>query len=94
MEKVKLNLGSGDSPIKGYENIDRKTGKEVYPLDCEDGSIDELAPVVSRAVGDVSITRGPYLSTDAGSDYWNLTPYGREYVRLRKLVGIGGVAVV
>ena len=71
-----------------------KISLTINDEDNEDGSIDELAPVVSRAVGDVSITRGPYLSTDAGSDYWNLTPYGREYVRLRKLVGIGGVAVV
>lgn len=62
--------------------------------DDGDGSIDELAPVVSRAVGDVAITRGPYLSTNAGADYWNLTSYGREYIRLKRIVGIGAVAVL
>lgn len=41
-EKVKLNLGSGESPIDGYANIDRKTGGEVYPLDYEDGTVDEI----------------------------------------------------
>jgi len=42
MEKVKINLGSGDCPIDGYVNIDRKTGQEVYPLAYEDGSVDEI----------------------------------------------------
>lgn len=42
MKKVKLNLGSGDIPIDGYRNFDRKTGQEAYPLDVEDNSIDEI----------------------------------------------------
>jgi len=42
MEKIKLNLGSGEFPIDGYTNIDRKTGQEAYPLDYEDGSVDEI----------------------------------------------------
>lgn len=29
---LKLNLGSGDKPISGFANIDRRTGGEVYPL--------------------------------------------------------------
>ena len=29
----KLNLGAGNTEIEGYENIDRKTGQEVYPLE-------------------------------------------------------------
>jgi hypothetical protein len=29
---VKVNLGSGDQLISGYENIDGKTGGQVYPL--------------------------------------------------------------
>ena len=38
----KLNLGAGNTEIEGYENIDRKTGQEVYPLECDDESIDEI----------------------------------------------------
>ena len=42
MERLKLNLGSGDCPIEGYVNIDRKNGQEVYPLAYEDNSVDEI----------------------------------------------------
>ena len=42
MEKIRLNLGAGDSAIVGYINLDRKTGQEVYPLAYEDGSVDEI----------------------------------------------------
>jgi predicted SAM-dependent methyltransferase len=43
-EKIlKLNLGAGTYPIEGYENLDRKTGQEIYPLeDYEDDSVDEI----------------------------------------------------
>lgn len=41
-EILKLNLGAGKSPIDGYENIDRKTGQEVYPLNYPDGCADEI----------------------------------------------------
>lgn len=39
---VKLNLGGGLQKIPGYTNVDRKLGSEVYPLDYEDGSVDEI----------------------------------------------------
>ncbi len=40
---AKLNLGAGDCPLDGYENLDRKTGQEVYPLpQYPDNSIDEV----------------------------------------------------
>jgi hypothetical protein len=42
MQKVRLNLGSGDCPIEGYTNIDRRNGQEAYPLDYPDGSVDEI----------------------------------------------------
>lgn len=42
MGEIKLNLGSGDCPIEGYENIDHKTGQEVYPLAFDDNSVDEI----------------------------------------------------
>lgn len=39
---VKLNLGSGDIQIEGFENIDRKTEQEVYPLVADGDSVDEM----------------------------------------------------
>ena len=42
MEKVKLNLGSGDKPLDGYENLDSKTGDEIYPLGIPSETIDEI----------------------------------------------------
>lgn len=39
---LRLNLGSGDRPIEGYENLDRKTGQEIYPLAAVDNSADEI----------------------------------------------------
>ena len=38
----RLNLGAGDQALEGYENLDRKTGQEIYPLSCPDGSVDEI----------------------------------------------------
>ena len=41
--KIRLNLGSGEIPLAGYENLDRKNGKEVYPLvSYADNSVDEI----------------------------------------------------
>lgn len=40
---VKLNLGGGYQKIAGYQNLDRKLGSEVYPLNqFVDGSVDEV----------------------------------------------------
>lgn len=39
---VRLNLGAGPHPLPGYENLDRKTGQEVYPLDYPDNHADEI----------------------------------------------------
>lgn len=39
---MKLNLGGGAVPLPGWTNVDRKEGKEAYPLDFEDGSVDEI----------------------------------------------------
>ncbi|MCK4624077.1 MAG: methyltransferase domain-containing protein [Phycisphaerae bacterium] len=39
---IKLNIGAGNSPIKGYENLDRKTGQEACPLKYDTGSVDEV----------------------------------------------------
>ena len=39
---LKLNLGSGNFPAPGYENLDIKTGDTIFPLQYEDGSLDEI----------------------------------------------------
>src|SRR5690606_35327534 len=41
-ETRKLNIGAGDVPLDGYENIDRKTGQEAYPLAYPDATFDEV----------------------------------------------------
>jgi len=39
---VRLNLGGGLQKKAGYVNLDRKLGSEVYPLEYEDGTVDEI----------------------------------------------------
>lgn len=40
---VKLNLGAGSNELEGYDNsFDRDNGKEAYPLDVPDASVDEI----------------------------------------------------
>lgn len=39
---IKLNLGSSSHEIKGFAAVDRMYGREVYPLDYADGSVDEI----------------------------------------------------
>lgn len=37
-QELRLNLGAGNVPLSGYENLDRKTGQDVYPLAYPDNS--------------------------------------------------------
>lgn len=39
---MKLNLGSGTIPIEGYENLDAKNCRPIYPLEFADESVDEI----------------------------------------------------
>jgi hypothetical protein len=39
---IKLNLGAGDIPLDGYQNLDAKRGDSIYPLAFDDGSVDEI----------------------------------------------------
>lgn len=39
---TRYNLGCGDLLLSGYENLDRKTGQEIYPLAIGDESADEI----------------------------------------------------
>ena len=38
----KVNLGAGSCEMEGYKNLDIKQGQNAYPLDCPDGSLDEI----------------------------------------------------
>jgi predicted SAM-dependent methyltransferase len=38
----KLNLGAGNSPLGGYQNIDLKQGTSAYPLNYPDNSVQEI----------------------------------------------------
>jgi predicted SAM-dependent methyltransferase len=43
MDSVRLNLGSGRTPIPGWTNVDIKAGGSAYPLtQYADGSVDEI----------------------------------------------------
>jgi predicted SAM-dependent methyltransferase len=39
---LKLNLGGGDVPMKGYRNVDIKKGEQAFPLDYPDECADEI----------------------------------------------------
>lgn len=39
---MRLNLGAGAHPMEGWENLDRATGHEVFPLPYGDGSVAEI----------------------------------------------------
>lgn len=41
-ESVRLNLGSGHKELDGYINIDIKNDDPAYPLEFDDGSVDEI----------------------------------------------------
>jgi FkbM family methyltransferase len=41
-EGMKLNIGAGDQQLPGFEPIDRKFGREAYPLSNEDNSVEEI----------------------------------------------------
>ena len=39
---LRLNLGNNGWDIPGFIGVDRKDGKEAYPLDYPDNSVDEI----------------------------------------------------
>lgn len=42
MSNLKINLGSGNCPLPGYVNIDIKSGRKAWPLECQDETVDEI----------------------------------------------------
>lgn len=41
-QPLRLNIGGGELELEGYVNVDRKHGKEAYPLDYPEDSVDEI----------------------------------------------------
>src|SRR5262245_25562758 len=41
-DSLRLNIGAGGRSIAGFRDIDRDLGSEAYPLDVEDGSVEEI----------------------------------------------------
>lgn len=39
---LRLHIGAGNIHLSGFVDIDRKNGKEAYPLDVADGSVEEI----------------------------------------------------
>ena len=52
---MKLNLGAGEQEIKGYENIDVKTGGSIYPLDYREVEVIRASHVLEHFGHDESI---------------------------------------
>lgn len=50
-------------------------------------------PVVSKTVGDVSVSYQAGAALRTGDAYYAATPYGQRYLQLRRIVGLGAVAV-
>lgn len=47
--------------------------------------------VSSKSVGGVSVAYNTELGTEEGGGAYNLTVYGREFLRLARMVGMGGM---
>ena len=45
----------------------------------------------SKSVGDVSVSYDTTSSLEAEAGHWNLTSYGRQFIRLARNIGMGGV---
>jgi predicted SAM-dependent methyltransferase len=41
-QPLRLNIGGGELELDGYVNVDRKHGKEAYPLDYPENGVDEI----------------------------------------------------
>ncbi len=50
----------------------------------------QAGDVVSKSVGAVSVSKSGELVAEAAHDTFMRTPYGQEYCRLRRIVGLGG----
>lgn len=47
--------------------------------------------VSSKGVGDISVSYDSQAGTEKDGAQWNLTWYGREFLRLARMLGMGGM---
>lgn len=59
----------------------------------DDDSGGDTGNVVSKSIGDVSVSFAKATSESSSDDWYLSTSYGAEYLRLKKRVGMGIVAV-
>ena len=45
--------------------------------------------LASESAGELSVSYAAPISTNGSDDFYQLTAYGQEYLRLRRLVGVG-----
>lgn len=48
-------------------------------------------PIASKAVGSVNVSYDTAGSMETNAGHWNQTVYGRQYIRLARLIGQGAV---
>lgn len=50
-----------------------------------------LGPANSKSVGDVSVGYDTNMSLELGAGHWNLSTYGKQFIRLARMFGAGAV---
>jgi hypothetical protein len=58
-----------------------------------DSALNSLLPLVTKTVGDVSASFATYKVYGADNSILSQTSYGREYIRKRRLISFGGLAM-
>jgi len=50
-----------------------------------------LGPANNKSVGEVSVGYDTNMSMELGAGHWNLTSYGKQFIRLARMFGAGAV---
>ena len=50
-----------------------------------------LGAATSKAVGDVSVGYDANMSMEPNAGHWNLTTYGKQFIRLLRFFGMGAI---
>lgn len=50
-----------------------------------------LGPANSKSVGEVSVGYDTNMSMELGAGHWNLTTYGKQFIRLARMFGAGAI---
>lgn len=62
--------------------------REASALGSSGGTASSV--ISSQSVGDVSVVYDTNNALETKAGHWNLTIYGRQYIRLARLFGMGG----